>query len=693
MPMKVFMASFALLALAATTPMAHAAVEGSPVSKVFEMLAGLQQKIIAEGAEAQKTYDEFSEWCEDRSKNIGFEMTTAKAEIEELNADIEKSASQISASGTQIEELSSSIAKDEADLAAATKIRAEEAADFAAEEKESKDIISTLERAIAVLTRKAAKGASAMIQVNNAGSLAKALGAMVQASWLSSSDESRLTALLQSKQESEESESDLGAPDPAAYKSKSGGIIGTLEDLLTKAEEQLESAQKTERANLNNYAMLKQSLDDEISFANKELEDAKKSLSASEEAKATASGDLSVSSADLTEDTATLKTLHQDCLKGAEDFHLESKSRGEELSALAQAKEILGKALPAAAQSYGAALDQLSFIQISRSKLNTGADLAKFEAVRYIRDLARKENSVGLAQLASRMSSAIRFGESAGSDPFSKVKSLISDMITKIEKDAKSSASQKEYCDKETSETIEKKAEKEHEVAKLSTKIDSMSANSAKLKEQAGEISAELAAMASSQAEMNKIRADEKALYDRNSPEMKAGIDGVKKALAVLRDYYAQDSSHGAKGGAAGGIVSMLEVVESDFTKGLSEMESAEAAAVREYDKVTNMNKFAKASKDQDVKYKTKEAAGLEKSGAEAVSDREGVQAELDALTEYLAKLAKMCVAKAEPYAERKRRREAELAGLQNALKILDGEAVLLQENTRRALRSKFAHN
>merc|ERR1719428_1930347 len=101
---------------------------------------------------------------------------------------------------------------------------------------------------------------------------------------------------------------------------------------------------------------------------------------------------------------------------------------------------------------------------------------------------------------------------------------------------------------------------------------------------------------------------------------------------------------------------------------------------------------MSKTTKDQDVKYKSKEAAGLDKSGAEAVSDREGVQAELDALNEYLGKLNKMCVAKAEPYAERKRRREAELAGLKQALQILDGEAVLIQEQKKSGLRGNKAH-
>merc|ERR1719331_1572057 len=405
-----------------------------------------------------------------------------------------------------------------------------------------------------------------MLQFKNGG-LVKAFSAMVQASMLSSSDASRLTMLLQNKQNAEDSDSDAeaGAPDPAAYKGKSDGIIGTLEDLLEKAEMQLETARKTEETNLHNYEMLKQSLEAAIADASAEMADAKKALATSEEAKATAEGDLSVTTKDLDEDTATLKTLHQDCMKGAEEFQLETKSRGEELTALATAKKVLKDALGASAQTYGAALDQASFIQISRSELYNGADLAKFEAVRYIRDLARKENSVALAQLASRMSAAIRFGQSSGSDPFAKVKSLISDMIATLEKDAESAATQKAYCDKEMSETKDKKLEKEHEVSKLSTKIDSMSANSAKLKESVSEIQSQLAAMASSQAEMDKIRAGEKADYDKNSAELKAGIEGVKKALSVLKDYYAQDSKHGSKGDSAGGIVSMLEVVESDF--------------------------------------------------------------------------------------------------------------------------------
>merc|ERR1719265_1874807 len=107
---------------------------------------------------------------------------------------------------------------------------------------------------------------------------------------------------------------------------------------------------------------------------------AKTNLAASGEAKATAEGDLAVTTKDLAEDQSTLKTLHQDCMTGADDFQAETKSRGEELAALAQAQKILKEAIGgAAAQSY-------SFIQVaSNSALSNGVDLANFEAVRFIR--------------------------------------------------------------------------------------------------------------------------------------------------------------------------------------------------------------------------------------------------------------------------------------------------------------------
>jgi len=272
---------------------------------------------------------------------------------------------------------------------------------------------------------------------------------------------------------------------------------------------------------------------------------------------------------------------------------------------------------------------------------------------------------------------------SGTSDPFGKVKSMIKDMIEKLLDEAGADATKKAYCDKEMSETQQKQDEKNDEIEKLSTQIDVMSAESKKLKGEVGVLQKEIAALTRTQAEMDKLRAQEKAVYEKNKPELQQGIKGVKTALKVLRDYYAKDDkSHDSADGAGSGIIGLLEVCESDFSKGLAEMEADEEAAQSTYDSVTKENNIAKATKEQDVKYKTKEHVGLDKNIADAKGDKSGVSDELSAVNEYFAGIKKECIAKAEPYEEKVKRRNAEIAGLKDALETLSGDAVLLQRSS-----------
>jgi chromosome segregation ATPase len=247
------------------------AVEVTPIEKVLQMLSDLETKIIGEGTDAQKVYDEFSEFCEDRSRELGFEIKDGKSEVKELEAEIQHQSSTIDSLNAKIEELAAGIAVDEADLKAATEIRAKEQAAFAADEKELEEVINTLERAIGIIEKEMNSGAS-MMQLQQAGSVVQALSVMVQATSLSSADAEKLTSLLQNSEDSDEA----GAPAAAVYKSHSGGIIETLQDLLEKSEGQLDEARKTETKNIQAYEMLSSSLKDEIKYANKDMAKAKK---------------------------------------------------------------------------------------------------------------------------------------------------------------------------------------------------------------------------------------------------------------------------------------------------------------------------------------------------------------------------------------------------------------------------------
>jgi peptidoglycan hydrolase CwlO-like protein len=269
-------------------------LQTNPIEKVIEMMSELQQKIIKEGEAAQKIYDEFAEWCEDESKNLQFEIKTGKAQAEELTATIEKAVSDIKAGEEKIEELAKKIAQAESDLKAATEIREKEHGDFLAIEAELVDTVDALERAIGILEREMAKTGGAFLQVKNADSIVSALRLLVQSASISSSDGARLTAFLQSQQESGDGDAEFGAPDPAVYKSKSGGIVDVLNDLLADAEGQLEDARKKESNLQNNYEMLKLELEDAIKFGGQEMDKTKKANAACEETKAEAEGDLEV---------------------------------------------------------------------------------------------------------------------------------------------------------------------------------------------------------------------------------------------------------------------------------------------------------------------------------------------------------------------------------------------------------------
>merc|ERR1719362_185794 len=438
-----------------------------------------------------------------------------------------------------------------------------------------------------------------------------------------------------------------------------------------------------------------QSLEAQIDADSKDMKEEKASLAESEEGKAEATGDLEIATKELVNGQDTLATARSTCMKVGADHQLTVQARTEELKVIAEAKKIL-------VETTAGAVDQTySLVQMTaQSRLRNEADLAQAEVVTLVKRLAHKHHSAALAQLASKVAAEFRYGTG---DPFVKVKGLIQDMIAQLQAEADAEATEKAYCDEQLAKTKAKKEELDDDIEKLTVKIEQATSKTARVKEEVQVLESELAALSKMQAEMDKIRSDTHADYVQAKADLELGLTGVRKALSVLREYYggaaflqggsqfaalmqqpALPPTHGKATGAGGGIINILEVCESDFADNLAKEETEKADAQSEYDKTTQENKVMKTLKDQDVKYKTQEIKALSKALTELSADRESAENEHEAVMEYYSKIKDRSIAKPETYEERKKRREAEIAGLKEALKVLETETAFLQRSNRR---------
>jgi hypothetical protein len=679
------MQTLALVGLLVAAPAASAA-DSNPLGQVLSLLDDLAAKVTKDGEDEAKAYKEYFEWCDEVATNNKHETQTASSSKDSLEANIKELSAEIEAAESKIGSLAGDISTNSADLKAATEIREKEATDFAGGEKELVSVIDTLGRAVTILERDMQKNPAALAQVANKGldGIVQALSVMIDGASFSVQDKQRLSALVQSQQTTDDDDSELGAPAAATYKTHSTGIFDVLEDLKEKAEAQLSELRKAETAAKHNYNMLKQSLEDQLAADNKDMAAQKSGKAAAEENKAIAEGDLEKTNADLKGLNEARVGANANCMTVAADHEATVQARNGELKVIAEATEILKST------TSGAVGQTYSLLQVNSATLASRAELARSEVVALLKKLAREHHSSALAQLASRVSAVMRYSSSSA-DPFAKVKGLIQDMITKLENESSSEATEKAYCDEEMAKTSAKKGELDYEIEKLSTKIDKASSRSAGLKADVKELQAELATMAHEQAESNKWRQDSHAAYVTAKADLEAGLGGVRKALQVLREYYGSAAliqqpappmpeTHDASSGGASSIVGILEVVESDFADNLAKEETEEAGAQAQYEQSTQEYKISKTMMEQDAKYKSQESTTLDKNVNELSSDRQTSNTELSAVLEYFDKLKARCIAKPETYEQRKARREAEIEGLKEALSILENEAAFLQK-------------
>merc|ERR1719337_216450 len=641
--------------------------------------------------------EEYTAFCDDELKDKGYAIETAGRSIGDLSATIDSSTANIGELSDEIATLGTTIAAKSKELADATKVREGQQADFQAAEKELVKDIDMLGRAATVLKRElsfAQNGQTAKSQ-KKIGAMVSALKQIVEAEWVDVSSKRKLKSFLQAAaQAKEEEDDDLSLSQPqakqVAYESSSGGIVKTIEEMQGKAEDTLSDLRKKEMSDAQSFAMLEQGLKDEIAHGEEKLSTATKSKAANEQAKEEASGKLVETEKSKAADEEYAGTLKTECEAKASEWEARQKSAADEMGAIEKAKTILVEGVTAFAQVSSKTRrwnpdeeDESDAVAEKRSKV-----------VDILKQLSQTHHSFAFAQLASM----------ATSDPFVKIRGLIEDMIAKLLKEAEEEATQKAFCDAEMGKSKKSQDEKTMTIDKLTSRIDGATSTIAENTEAIKTLESEVAAIDKAQAEATAIRTTEHEEYLVASKDFKDSAEAVAKAIEVLKNFYEgsfiqlsatthlkskQPELGGAKSDIAHTIISVLEMSEEDFTTLLAETEATEDEAAKAFKTLSDENKVSKVTKETEAKGKASEVKSLTVQLEHSKEDHASVSTEFDAVLAYIDKLKPQCEEKAMSYEEKKAKREAEIAGLKEALEILSGGLAFVEtkHNLRRIKR------
>jgi len=641
------------------------AVEVTPVQKVIQLLEGMLEKGKKEKHDEQVQFASYKQFCDDTSVEKSRSIKEAGQQIDMLKADISKAIADAAKLGKEISGLDEDVSIWQGDQKAATAVRQIEKSDYDTTHKDYSESVDALGRAIAVLKKQShdRKQASSLTQV----------AALKDLNLIPDHAKKIINAFLST----EENVEDEAAPEANGYEFQSHGVVEMLEKLNDKFMDERTTLEKEEMNSKHAFDMLMQDLTAQIAQGKTDRGEKAEAKAKTLQAKADNTGDLNDTTTSKAADAKFLSDLTATCGQKASDFESRQQLRAEEIVAVEKAIEILGSGAVAgnAAKHLPGLLQKSSMAQLRASSMSPAQEKTAF----YLQTQAKALNSRVLSSLAVHVAE----------DPFGKVKKMIKDLIVRLMEEANEEAEHKGWCDTELSTNEQTRKEKTESVQMLHAEIDELKSSLAQLGEDITELSKAVAELDAGMAKSTEMRQTEKADNTATIKDASDAQTAVAQALVVLKEFYAKaaestafvqapdifDSPYKGMGAESGGVVGMLEVIESDFARLEAETSSAEATAQKTYDEFMTDSKVDKAQKTTDSEHKTAKKQDQEQALTVKSGDLEGTQKELDAAL-YYDKLKPSCVDAGVSYEDRVGRRKEEIQSLQEALKILNGEDI-----------------
>jgi len=650
----------------------------SPVKKVIGMMQSMLDKCKNEKKEEQVQYAAYVQFCSEEETKINYRIGKDSETIKFLEADIDGHHSKSQTLTQVIAKHDENIAVWTGDIRAATKVRQIEKEDYEKTHADYTESIDALGRAIEVLKKQRYDRPQSFVQL----SALKSRGIL-------DDDSQRMIDSFLSSSESED-EAAVAAPEAEGYEFQSDGVIEMLEKLQDKFQGELRKLEKEEIRSQQAFEVLVQDLDAEIGYAKKDRDECAATKAKRLEMKAEAFGDKEDTQETKEADKKYLADLKATCAQKASDFEARQELRSEEIKAIEKAMEIISsEAVSGSAEKHLPTLVQAessSFALVNIGKMDTTATArAKLHTATYLRSRAEELSSKLLSMAAIR----------ASADPFGKVKKMIKDLIAKLIEEANEEAEHKGWCDQELATNKRTRKEKTEAIESLAAEKDLLEASMSKLTEDMASLAKAIKDIDAAMAEATELRQKEKPKNEETVKDAKEGEAAVQSAIAVLKDFYEKageatvlvqksdatppelfDGPYKGQQAENGGIIGMLDVIQSDFARLEAETMSAEASSQQEYKAFMEDSKADKADKQTEIEKKTFKKQDKSQALTLKVEDLDGTQKELDAALDYYDKLKPTCVDAAVSYDDRVARRKDEIESLREALKIMQGEDI-----------------
>jgi len=640
----------------------------TPVQQVLQMLAKMKAIGEKEMREEQLVYDEYKDWVKSLNIELAHEIKTGKETVDTKSAAIMKAKDDAKILGRKVEKLDKSIDSFQHEKQDEQAERAAQHDEFMDTQADYADSIDSLERAIQVMKTQNydRAGAEEFLQKEAASKpvMLRVLGLMQLSN----------------------SQGDGSAPTADAYKFQSGGILAVLESLLKKFQMELEDIEQSEankhsrhaQENLHMKASIKSMQGDRRQRASMRAQrklDAKKH-----------EGILLPAQEELDADRKQLADILATFDAKTAVFKANQEVRKQELEAIAKATEIISS--PAVADSYKTHINLVQKQPLALMQLRMRGSLslkatrnnAQHHAAKYLSAQAHALSSKTLALAAKQVSTG----------PFDKVIDMIKTLLTKLKEEAADEADHKEWCDEQLKTNKKKREKKASQTEKLLAEIEALSGTIASTNERIATLAEEMEDVTEAMKKATAQRQKENAENEATIADTKAGVQAVKRALVILKEFYSTQEDFIQKStsarlvpemeeykgmkGAKGGVIGMMEVIETDFSRLLADTKAAESQAKAEYDEFM---KDAKDSKQTKHKEEVKQKLGKDQDQFEVArlkKDLKGVQVEAKKANEYFETLKPTCMEVQVSYEERVARRKEEIAALEEAYKVLDSK-------------------